>query len=274
VNRPAAQYDQVAEQYARLVAPRYTAIAALLDAAVGPVASGSTVVELAAGTGTLTRLLAPRLIAADGAYVALDISIEMLRQARETVPPRVELLVADGEATMLATSTADLVVSSLGVLQDTDARWREAARLLHAHGRVVLTMWGVHYAERVLIAEARRQLGAPPMPTAPLVDAVARAARAGFGSIRHQDFRLPAVHHSMADYLEYRAAFGAPPWVPPGRQADALHAIRDAAAPYVNANGNVELDRNVTLLEASACRHRSYNPSVSAGLSDQPGAET
>jgi hypothetical protein len=58
----------------------------------------------------------------------------------------------------------------------------------------------------------------------------------------------------MEDYLQYRAAFGAPPWVPPGREADAIHAITDAAAVYVNTNGNVELDWNVTVLEAT-----SYN---------------
>jgi SAM-dependent methyltransferase len=190
----------VAEAYARLVAPRYAAIAALLDAAAGPIAAGSTVVELAAGTGTLARLLAPRVLAAEGAYVAVDISAEMLRQAHGTVDPRVECIVADGEATTLATSRADLVVSSLGVLQDTDAGWREAARLLRPNGRVLLTMWGTDYAERDLIAEARRRLGGPPLPKAPLSNPLARAARAGFGSIRHEDFRLPIVHRSLADY--------------------------------------------------------------------------
>ena len=244
------QYDAVADAYAGLVAPRYAPIAALLDTAVGPITPRSTVVELAAGTGALTRLVAPRVLAQGGAYLAVDISAGMLHQARAVVDPRVQLILGDGAATTLGTSSVDLVVSSLGVLQDTDEGWCEAARLLRPHGRVVLTMWGVDYAERDLIAEARRLLGGPALPATPVDDAIARAARAGFGICRRQDVRLPAVHASMQDYLQYRAAFGVPPWVPPGRESDALDAVRAAAARYVNQDGQVVLDWNVTLLEA------------------------
>jgi SAM-dependent methyltransferase len=250
VNQGLVQYDAVAHAYARLVAPRYAPIAALLDAAVGSVAAGSIVVELAAGTGALTSRVAPRVLAKDGRYVAVDISAGMLRQARAVVDSRVRLVVADGDATGLGTSSADLVLSSLGVLQDTDEGWREAARLLRSHGRVVLTMWGVDYAERDLIAEARRLLGGPPLPATPVIDAVDRASRAGFRSVRRQDVRLPVVHDSMEDYLRYRAAFGVPPWVPPGREQDAVDAVRTAAARHVNQDGQVVLDWNVTVLEA------------------------
>lgn len=251
VNQGAAQYDAVAQAYAQLVAPRYQPIAALLKDAVGQMVPRLTVIELAAGTGTLTRLLAPAVLAAAGEYVGVDISEQMLRQARGTLDPRVELVIADGEATGLAASSADLVVSSLGVLQDTDAGWREAARLLRPGGRLVLTMWGGDYAERDLIAEARRVLGGSPLPATPVDDALDRASRAGFHSLRHHDVRLPAVHDSMEDYLQYRGAFGNPPWVPPGRDADLIHALTTAAARYVNADGKVVLDWSVTVLEGT-----------------------
>ena len=250
LDRPAAQYDAVADSYARLVAPRYAPIAALLHTAIGPVAPRSSVVELAAGTGALTRLVAPRVLAQDGDYIAVDISAGMLRQARAVVDPRVRLLVADGDATGLGTSSVDLLLSCLGVLQDTDEGWREAARLLRPHGRVVLTMWGAVYAERDLIAEVRRLLGAPALPATPVDDALARAARAGFGSLRHQDVRLPVVHDSIQDYLQYRAAFGVPPWVPPGRETDAVDAITAAAESYLNQDGQVLLDWTVSVLQA------------------------
>ena len=84
-DRPAAQYDAVADSYARLVAPRYAPIAALLHTAIGPVTPRSRVVELAAGTGALTRLVAPRVLAQDGDYIAVDVSEGMLRQARAVV---------------------------------------------------------------------------------------------------------------------------------------------------------------------------------------------
>jgi SAM-dependent methyltransferase len=209
------------------------------------------VVELAAGTGALTRLLAPRVLATSGTYLAVDISVEMLRQARATLDPRVELVVADAEATTLGASSADLVVSSLGVLQDSDEGWHEASRLLRHRGRVVLTMWGVDYAERDLIAEARRLLGGPALPGTPLADALARGSRAGFYSLRHEDVRLPVVHDSMQDYLQYRAAFGVPPWVPSGREAEAIDVITAAAGAYLNADGRVVLDWNVTVLDAT-----------------------
>ena len=41
-----------------------------------------------------------------------------------------------------------------------------------------------------------------------------------------------------------------PPWVPPGRETDALDAVRAAASRYVNQDGQVVLDWKVTLLEA------------------------
>jgi len=71
-----AQYDEVAEQYARLIAPRYDAIARLVAEQARP-SPNDHIVELAAGTGALTRLLSPAVVE-DGMYVASDISAAML----------------------------------------------------------------------------------------------------------------------------------------------------------------------------------------------------
>lgn len=67
------------------------------------------VLEIGAGSGLLTRRLAPRL-AAGGCYVALDLSPGMLAQA--AMPPTVGRLAANGEAAPFAPATFDFLASA------------------------------------------------------------------------------------------------------------------------------------------------------------------
>lgn len=244
-----AQYDAVADRYAQLIAPRYQPIAQLVADHARPAAT-ARVVEFSAGTGALTRLLAPRVVA-EGSYLALDNSAPMLSHARPTVDRRVEFLVADVEAVPLPDRAADLVVSSLGPVQDTARGLGEAFRLLRPGGRLVLGMWGTDYAERALLAAARNKLDLPPYPATSVADATARVLRSGFSAVRSASFRLPVVHESVVAYQEYRASFGRPPSLPLARLPAALDAIGDAALAYTDARGRVCLDWTVVVLEAT-----------------------
>src|SRR4051812_30174654 len=137
------QYDDVPAAYARRVVPRYVPIAQLVvDRCAESLASARAVVEVAAGTGLLTGLLEPGL-PEGSTYVATDISAAMLRLAR-TRPgaDRIPHVCAAAFAMPFPDATTDLVVSSLGPMQEDVRALSEALRLLAPGGHLVLSMWG------------------------------------------------------------------------------------------------------------------------------------
>ena len=244
------QYEDVADEYARLVAPKYVPIAALVADRVPSVVSAHEVVELAAGTGVLTRLLAPRVLRAGGSFTAVDLSPEMLRNAHRHVDPRVELVVGDVEDLPLPDGSADLVVSSLGPVQDSDRAWSEVTRVLRPGGRVVLVTWGTEYGERTLVQAVRGRLGLDPLPAMAPEEYVTRARRAGLVDVGLDRAALPAVHDSVDAYLSYRAAFGRPQWIGDRSLDDVRDAIRAECCRYVDVRGQVVLDWAVLVIDA------------------------
>ncbi len=248
VSAAPAQYDEVADHYDRLVRPKYKPIAALVSDHVAGRLVDADVVELSAGTGTLTHLLAPHA----STYLATDLSEPMMDLARAcpaTACRRVTWTRADVEATGLPSATADVVVSSLGPFQDSDAGLGEALRLLRPGGRLVATTWGDDYLELDVLQGARARLGLPPRTIAP-VDALApRLRRAGFRDVRVEEVRMPVVHASVADYLAYREAFGRLPESTVDA-ADVRRALGECAEPYVDAAGRLVLDWHLLLVSA------------------------
>ncbi|MCW5898574.1 MAG: class I SAM-dependent methyltransferase [Flavobacteriales bacterium] len=101
------------------------------------------VLELAAGTGRLTRHLVDRL--ADHArIVATDVNPAMLEFAQKTITaPRVEWNVVDAVDLPYADASFDLVVAQFGVMfySDRVKAYREALRVLKPGGRMILTAW-------------------------------------------------------------------------------------------------------------------------------------
>jgi SAM-dependent methyltransferase len=240
------QYDPVAAQYARLIAPRYAPIAALVADVADP-APDADVVELAAGTGALTRLLAP-LVVDRGSYVALDVSPAMLAEA--CVDRRVRRVVADLARTPLPDRCADLVASSLGPAQSREAV-DEAARLLRPGGRFAVVTWGDDYAELRLLNAARQRVGLAPYPVAVADGACRHLTDVGFVDVRATTVRLPVVHPSVADYLAYRAAFGCPPGLAPERLPELLSATAVEAQACLDDAGRVHLDWQLVLVEGT-----------------------
>lgn len=243
-----SQYDAVAERYARLIAPKYAAIARVV-ADRTPLEPASRVVEVAAGTGALTRLLA-RHVVRQGSYVASDLSAPMLECARPTVDSRVRLLVADAACVPLPDGASDVVVSSLGPIQDSDDALAESFRLLRPGGRLVFAMWGEDYRERRLLDAARARIGMEAYPGNQVEEATRRVTATGFTSLRATTCRLPVVHQSVSAYRAYRAAFGAPPGFAPERVLVALDAIECEAAAYLDDQQRVRLDWEIVVVEA------------------------
>ena len=249
----ATGYDEVADAYDTLIRPRYEAIALRTADAVLriPRAGSSVVLELSAGTGALTRLLAPRI---RGGYVATDLSRPMLAVARRRCArvSRIAWLPADVADVPLPSHLADVVVSSLGPVQDSVEALAEARRMLVPGGRFVACTWGNDYAELDLLQEARRRLDVEPRPVVTAADLQARTRRAGFRDVRVTSFRIPVVHASVAAYRDYRCAFGSMP-LPDGVTASqVLDTLCDAAAAYVDSDGRVVLDWHLLLVTGAA----------------------
>jgi ubiquinone/menaquinone biosynthesis C-methylase UbiE len=104
-----------------LVRPRYEPIGTLVVEWAGQLTTlrDSRVVELSAGTGTLTHQLAPLAASA----FATDVSEPMMTIGRACPAPacrRVQWQRADVEDTGLADCSADILVSCLGPFRDTD----------------------------------------------------------------------------------------------------------------------------------------------------------
>ncbi|MDT4817644.1 class I SAM-dependent methyltransferase [Achromobacter agilis] len=134
----------IPECYDKLMVPlifeAYAADTATLAAAYAP----ASVLETAAGSGAVTRALAPRL-AADARYVVTDLNPSMLDYAamRQEPDERIEWREADALALPFEDASFDLVLCQFGAMffPDRPAGYAEARRVLRPGGRYVLSVW-------------------------------------------------------------------------------------------------------------------------------------
>jgi ubiquinone/menaquinone biosynthesis C-methylase UbiE len=106
---------------------------------------GERVLDVACGTGVVTRLAAER-VGPDGAIAGLDINPAMLAVARSvpTSGPVIEWHEASAESLPLADGCFDVVVSSLGLqfVSDKASALREMRRVLAPDGRLAIATVG------------------------------------------------------------------------------------------------------------------------------------
>jgi SAM-dependent methyltransferase len=101
------------------------------------------VLELAAGTGVLTRHLA-RVLDPRATLVATDLNPQMIEQARQRGTDRpVDWQVADALSLAFEDGSFDLVVCQFGAMffPDKARAWVEAKRVLRPGGRLVFSVW-------------------------------------------------------------------------------------------------------------------------------------
>jgi ubiquinone/menaquinone biosynthesis C-methylase UbiE len=137
--------SNAAENYERYFVPTIGMpfATALLDAA--GLHRGERVLDVACGTGVVTRLAAKR-VGSDGAVAGLDINPAMLAVAR-SVPSSgaaIEWHEASAESLPLADGSFDLVLSSLGLqfVADKTSALREMRRVLGPDGRLAIATVG------------------------------------------------------------------------------------------------------------------------------------
>ncbi|MDB5849497.1 MAG: putative methyltransferase, type 11 [Rhodoferax sp.] len=123
-----------------LIFEGYAADTAELVAASSP----GSVLETAAGSGAVTRALAPRL-GADARYVVTDLNQSMLDHAaeRQGFDGRIEWRQADALDLPFDTGSFDVVCCQFGAMffPDRVAGYAEARRVLRPAGRLVFNVW-------------------------------------------------------------------------------------------------------------------------------------
>ncbi|SHG08525.1 Ubiquinone/menaquinone biosynthesis C-methylase UbiE [Kaistia soli DSM 19436] len=156
--------------------------------------------EIAAGTGALTRALAARL-PADATIIATDLNQPMLDRAiaQQADDKRITFQIADAMALPFEDGGFDVVACQFGVMffPDKVKAYREALRLLRPGGRYVFNVWDALpanvFAETVTMALGAMFPEDPPLfmartPHGHFDQARIRAdlTAAGFGSIDMQ----------------------------------------------------------------------------------------
>lgn len=134
-----------AETYQRFFVPSIGApVADDLIGAAG-LQPGERVLDVACGTGVVTRRAADR-VGAGGAVAGLDVNPGMLAVARAQTPPdiAIEWHEASAESMPLPDEAFDVVLCQMGLqfIPDKQAALREMRRVLAAGGRVLITVPG------------------------------------------------------------------------------------------------------------------------------------
>lgn len=134
----------IPENYDRYMVPlifeAYAADIASRAASLSP----DAVLEIAAGTGAVTRALAPRL-SPDTSYMVTDLNQPMLDYAASRQPPdnRIQWRQADAMSLPFQDASFDLVCCQFGAMffPDRSIAYREAGRVLKPGGHFLFNVW-------------------------------------------------------------------------------------------------------------------------------------
>ena len=253
-----------AENYERFFVPAIGAPMAADLIGIAGIQAGERVLDVACGTGVVTRLAAER-VGAGGAVAGLDVNPGMLAVARSRSPRNSSIAwhQASAESMPLPDGAFDVVLCQMGLqfVSDKVAALREMRRVLDADGRVFVTVPGPRPPMFAIMADALgRHLNPKSAAFANVVfalhdpDGLAELIRdAGFRDIdvqaKPKTLRLPAPADFLWQYLY------STPLAEAVAQAD--QAKRDALEQDVctqwqqfTANGSMSLEVGMTTATA------------------------
>jgi len=149
------------KKYFRKVAPVWDEVRKgfyderLRDAIVkgADIKEGHTVLDVACGTGFLT-ITAARTVGETGRVIGVDLTEEMLREARENLTKeglihRVELRIGDMLSLPIENNSVDAVICNMGLHHSSDPQLaiKEMARTLKSNGRLIIADLEEHAEE-------------------------------------------------------------------------------------------------------------------------------
>ncbi|MGH8986441.1 MAG: methyltransferase domain-containing protein [Acidimicrobiia bacterium] len=213
------------------------AVAWLVDAL--RIAPSVRVLDLAAGTGKLTRLLAP--IGAD--LLAVE-PVDGMRQVLTEVVPGVPVAAGAAEALPFSTGTLDAVtVAQAFHWFDAEAAFAELARVLRPGGRVVI-IWNardrsVDWVDQAWAIMDRVEKRAPWRDHENWRDS-ALGDRAGFGPVRGATFYHEQVF-ALEGVVERFRGVSHVAALPPAERAAVLDEVRELVATHPETRGRDEL---------------------------------
>ncbi|MCD7059392.1 methyltransferase domain-containing protein [Pelagibacterium xiamenense] len=249
-----------AENYQRYFVPSIGAPVADDLMAAAKLQPGARVLDIACGTGVVTRLAAER-VGASGAVTGLDISPAMLAVARSRTAPgaSIDWIEASAEAIPLEDEAFDVVFCQMGLqfVSNKLAALREMRRVLDAGGRAFVTAPGPKPPLFAILTDAlARHLSPEAAAFGDLVfslhdvDELTELMRgAGFADIdvtaRPKTLRLPAPADFLWQYLYSTPLAGAVAEAGPAKR-EALE--RDVCERWQDfaADGSTALDVGVT----------------------------
>jgi SAM-dependent methyltransferase len=163
-------WNQISHLYGREVDTRFSSVVeAVINRA--SLEFGERVLDLGTGTGAVA-VRAAVAVGAEGKVVGIDISQEMLTQARQTTAQldlqNVDFAEGRAEAIPAEAATFDVVLASLSLMYviDRAAAAREISRVLRPRGRFVAAVWaGPESSDIVLFQQTAGSFTpTPPVP--------------------------------------------------------------------------------------------------------------
>jgi SAM-dependent methyltransferase len=231
-------FGREAETYER-VRPSYPADALAWLAENLELGPGHTVLDLAAGTGKLTRLLVPL-----GGTVLAAEPVDGMRRGFVAAVPDVPVVAATAEALPVAPGSLDAItVAQAFHWFDADRAFEEFARVLRTRGRVGL-IWNVRdrssdWVNEVWSIMDRVEKRAPWRDHEQWRDS-ALGARPGFGTLHNETFR-----HEQSitpeGVVERVASVSHVAVLPPAECERVLDEVRDVVSGHPDARGRSDL---------------------------------
>jgi len=215
--------------------------------------TGERVLDVACGTGVVTRLAAPE-VGKTGRVTGLDINTGMLAVARSLSPPSgapITWVEGDAGAMEFPGASFDVVLCQQGIqyFPDKHAALREMHRVLVPGGRVVLSVWKAPGPYNVAVGDAlERHVGVDTATRFRATRVVPDAETlhrllvdAGFREVQVRPvamtIRLPALETFVLGHLSGMPVADAVAALSEERRAAMARQINAALRPYADGEG-------------------------------------
>lgn len=221
--------------------------------ALADLQQGERVLDLACGTGVVTRLAAPE-VGAGGQVTGLDINAGMLAVARSLPPPSgasITWVEGNAEAMDFPDASFDVVLCQQGLqfFPDKPAALREIHRVLVSGGRVLLSVWKSAGPYNLAVGDAlERHAGAETAKkyrasrVVPTGDVLHRlCVDAGFRNVQiHSSamtIRFPPMESFVLGHLSGGPVAGAVDALSEDQRAALVEEVKAALQGYADSDG-------------------------------------